>query len=1206
MIRWALKLSEFNIEWEHRPGVQNVVADLLSRNLVDSVEGSQISCAALRALTINSREQFIKEEREDPELGHIYRYLENPADGSVNATSRTFFMNSVASTLNRVAGMEFNNQISVLTPNNWNTWKHDMQVLLMHYGCWQIIIQTKPEQPDEEATYKEKLDLQLRKDRCYTLIYTNISSDLKNLITETTDGVAAWKILKDHFEPVTKARVIQLLDQFFLEQNTNQGKMLESSYLVVVKIEAELILEANRLQLMKQDLEKAENAYLSSFTSKKSKTLPGATAAADGDPNGKNDYQKKGEFDKGLWVIDTAATSHFCNDKSLFLDLKPITNMKMSLATEDKSCPVEGIGTLRFRTKVNSNLRYNLNLPDYYDDEDDFDRVKDSLTSRLVSKTSTEMPSTSENPDVSSDNHSLIPCTEVKWIRNIGRKVTGSNVYYSIEGEATRLKSFNEIERYCKRHNIEYDPSLFNFRKDNTESQGFSDLSEQQALMVEVTIPNCYKQAIRSRDASKWHNAMDKEINVMKERKVWDLVDHPDNIKILENRWVYTIKYDENNKIVRYKARLVARGNTQLRDTDFATNRDDRVSMGGFITFIDETPISWRTFKQKSVSLSTMEADLPISVTVYIPGSLRKDIMKEFRDLPLAGHLGKRKTYLKLRDTCYFPFMRKYMFEYVSTCDRCQKFNYKNALPAGRLMPIVSKYSNEIVTLDLLGPYPASRPERYKFILVISDHFTKWCELIPLRKASAQAIANAFFDNYIARYGAPISLISDNGPQFISDVFEHLSHRLDIKHMKTVTYRPQANLTERVNRNLVQMIASFVEENHENWDQFLHEFAFALRTAVNETTNKTPAKLFLGRKIVTPFSKLINVTEDTKYVGRNIERLFDEARRNMRKKHKSWEKYYNRRRRDVHIKVNDLVLLQTHFLSTAGRKQVGKFMSKFEGPYRVLEIKGNNLIIWKSGRNMTVNIDQVRVYRPRQIDMISSDSPVGTLYDEQEVSHGSNRSNQGQFKEHRKTSSQESERCRSRQGNTAREIPRNKRKLSGYESKDQVLKRSKTCRKRSLQGSEHQDRKRRAPEQRQEVKRSIPSSISSRTYKFKRPNNSSPGVESIAGPSRLPDRRRSASTTVGSRTEGSGRDNQTRQTRATTRRRNKQAERPVRSNQAATRRPCPYYLRSRVKKSDGIPEEQRNIEINGIPHNRIRRRSLSMEALDGDPVHRNI
>ncbi|GFW73794.1 hypothetical protein TNCV_1542481 [Trichonephila clavipes] len=122
-------------------------------------------------------------------------------------------------------------------------------------------------------------------------------------------------------------------------------------------------------------------------------------------------------------------------------------------------------------------------------------------------------------------------------------------------------------------------------------------------------------------------------------------------------------------------------------------------------------------------------------------------------------------------------------------------------------------------------------------------------------------------------------------------------------------------------------------------------------------------------------------------------------------------------------------------------------MPKFEGPYKVLEIKGNNLVIWKNGRNITVNIDQVRVYRPRQSDTISSDSPVETLYDEQEVSHGSNRSHQGQFKEHRKTSSQESEGCRSRQSNTTREIPRNKRKINSTASKNQALKRSRYVRR---------------------------------------------------------------------------------------------------------------------------------------------------------------
>ncbi|GFX99632.1 retrovirus-related Pol polyprotein from transposon TNT 1-94 [Trichonephila clavipes] len=61
-----------------------------------------------------------------------------------------------------------------------------------------------------------------------------------------------------------------------------------------------------------------------------------------------------------------------------------------------------------------------------------------------------------------------------------------------------------------------------------------------------------------------------------------------------------------------YKLELSKVKSLKLRcysDSDFATNRDDRVSMGGFITFIDETPISWRTFQQKSVSLSTMEAE---------------------------------------------------------------------------------------------------------------------------------------------------------------------------------------------------------------------------------------------------------------------------------------------------------------------------------------------------------------------------------------------------------------------------------------------------------------------------------------------------------------------------------------------------------------------------------------------------------------------
>ncbi|GFY16878.1 hypothetical protein TNCV_3689361 [Trichonephila clavipes] len=47
-------------------------------------------------------------------------------------------------------------------------------------------------------------------------------------------------------------------------------------------------------------------------------------------------------------------------------------------------------------------------------------------------------------------------------------------------------------------------------------------------------------------------------------------------------------------------------------------------------------------------------------------------------------------------------------------------------------------------------------------------------------------------------------------------------------------------------------------------------------------------------------------------------------------------------------------------MCAAGRRLVGKFMPKFEGPYRVLEVRNNNLITWKKGKKVVVNIDQVQ------------------------------------------------------------------------------------------------------------------------------------------------------------------------------------------------------------------------------------------------------
>ncbi|GFV99466.1 uncharacterized protein TNCV_2901591 [Trichonephila clavipes] len=74
------------------------------------------------------------------------------------------------------------------------------------------------------------------------------------------------------------------------------------------------------------------------------------------------------------------------------------------------------------------------------------------------------------------------------------------------------------------------------------------------------------------------------------------------------------------------------------------------------------------------------------------------------------------------------------------------------------------------------------------------------------------------------------------------------------------------------------------------------------------------------------------------------------------------------------IRVNDWVLVATHPLSSATRKVVAKFKPEFEGPYRVLDVKNNNVVIWKAGKRLTINIDQVRIYRHRKCD----ETEIGT------------------------------------------------------------------------------------------------------------------------------------------------------------------------------------------------------------------------------------
>ena len=93
-----------------------------------------------------------------------------------------------------------------------------------------------------------------------------------------------------------------------------------------------------------------------------------------------------------------------------------------------------------------------------------------------------------------------------------------------------------------------------------------SETDEREDVFV---IPNTYEDAIASKEAEHWIQAMAEELGSIETSNTWTLVDPPPGANIIRTKWVYVVKTDEQGMITRYKARLVAKGYTQVVGVDY-------------------------------------------------------------------------------------------------------------------------------------------------------------------------------------------------------------------------------------------------------------------------------------------------------------------------------------------------------------------------------------------------------------------------------------------------------------------------------------------------------------------------------------------------------------------------------------------------------------------------------------------------------------
>ena len=135
------------------------------------------------------------------------------------------------------------------------------------------------------------------------------------------------------------------------------------------------------------------------------------------------------------------------------------------------------------------------------------------------------------------------------------------------------------------------------------------------------------------------------------------------------------------------------------------------------------------------------------------------------------------------------------------------------------LQPLpISGMSNEWIHIDLFRPLKTSEHGK-KYILCITDSFTKYAEVIAIPNKEATTIAQSIMDNWICQFGSPIQIHSDSGKEFVNKLPSELFQLLNIKQTKFTLCHPQANFQVEVfNKTVAKYLASFVNKAMLDWE----------------------------------------------------------------------------------------------------------------------------------------------------------------------------------------------------------------------------------------------------------------------------------------------------------------------------------------------------------------------------------------------------
>ena len=244
--------------------------------------------------------------------------------------------------------------------------------------------------------------------------------------------------------------------------------------------------------------------------------------------------------------------------------------------------------------------------------------------------------------------------------------------------------------------------------------------------------------------------------------------------------------------------------------------------------YFEQKGLLWRRWNDQTHSEEEVRQ-------LVLPTQCRKAVLQLAHEIPLSGHLRKKKTLQRVLQRFYWPSVCRDIANWCRSCAACQKTAQKRHRPAPLVpLPIMEEPFARIA-MDIVGPLPRSRSGN-KFILVVCDYATRYPEAVAMKSVVAEYVAEELIGIF-ARVGIPREILTDQGSNFMSNLLSELYRLMQIKPIRTSPYHPETDgLVERFNGTLKAMLRKAAVGEGKDWDKLLPFVLFAYREVPQAST----------------------------------------------------------------------------------------------------------------------------------------------------------------------------------------------------------------------------------------------------------------------------------------------------------------------------------------------------------------------------------